>query len=189
MTTSTRWIALTSAVAAALLGGCTSQQQTSGTASEVVDKTFALTPSSPAVDTALLKGQFTDLKVVERVEKDTGRIVDAPKLQGKLKLKNASSDHAVRLVSGRIEYVDATGKPIALVKDRGDTTFKFYSYGADRLDPGMEATFDVDVPFPTGALTAKSLANIRLVMTYTDIPYRQESVAVPVSLSARAAAR
>src|SRR3989337_2639143 len=58
----------------------------------------------------------------------------------------------------------------------------------------MGSSPDVDVPFPAAALAGKTLGDIRLEMTYLPTPYREEAVAVRVSLAksrtpARAAAR
>lgn len=163
------------------LAGC-GQQAAQSTAPEIQHKTFALTPATVSVKASFLTGQLEDLKVTERVEQGTGKVVDPPKLRARLRLKNASADQAARLVSGRIEYTDPEGKPIPLAEGRGDTNFKFHSYSNDRLDPGMETSQDIDVPFPAVALKEKKLRDIRLELAYIPTPYREESVHIPVSL-------
>ena len=165
----------------AVLAGC-AQQETAATP-RIVEKTFALTPATVPLRVSALRGELTGLRVVERINEDTKQVVDAPKLRGTLKLKNATDDQSVRLLAAKIAYVDTDGKPITLAEDRRDTSFKFYSYQPDRLDPGMESSHDVDVPFPAAALAGKTLGDIRLEMTYLPTPYREEEVAIPVSLA------
>lgn len=164
------------------LAGCTSQEAAS-TSPSVVDKTFALTPETVPVRASFLRGELAGLKVVERVNEATKEVVDQPKLYGMLKLKNTAADQAVRLLSAKIEYTDTGGQPIALAKDRTDTTFKFYTYQTERLDPGMETSQSVDVPFPAAALGARKLGDIRLELTYVAMPYHEETVAVSVSMA------
>lgn len=146
------------------------------------EKTFSLTPDASAVTIAFLAGQLRDLRVTERVERASGKVVDPPWLHATLKLKNVSTDQAARLISGKLLYLDAGGKPIALAKDRRDTNFTFSTYQTDRLDPGMETSQAIEVPFPAAALEAKKLQSIRLDLSYIPSPYKDEMVNIPVSL-------
>ncbi|MBI4608250.1 MAG: hypothetical protein HY726_04500 [Candidatus Rokubacteria bacterium] len=168
------------AVALALgLTGCAQQQATSPS---IEAKTFALKPATASVKVSFLTGELKDLKVIERVEQGTGRVVDPPKLRATLTLKNPTSDQAARLISARIRYADVDGKPIPLADGRGDTSFKFYGY-QERLDPGMEASQDIEVPFPAAALEEKKLGDIRLELSYIPTPYREETISIRVSLA------
>ena len=169
------------ALALASLAGC-SKQGASETP-RVEEKVFSLNPMTAPVRIAFLTGELTDLKVVERVNARTGEVVDAPKLRATLKLKNGSPDQTVRLITGDIEYLDAAGKVIALAKERSDTSFKFSSYQAERLDPGMATSHDIDVPFPAAAVNGNTLADVRLNVTYIPAPYREESATVPMVMA------
>ncbi|MBI2152224.1 MAG: hypothetical protein HYW16_06450 [Candidatus Rokubacteria bacterium] len=60
---------------------------------------------------------------------------------------------------------------------------KFPTYGAERLDPGQDATQSVDVDFPAEALKVKKLKEIRLELTYIPSPYKEETVNFTVSIS------
>ena len=166
----------------AMLAGCATEQDV-GASPRIVEKTFALTPDTLPLGVSFLKGELAGLKVVERINETTKEVVEQPKLRGTLKLRNTAPDQAVRLISAKIGYVDTDGKLIALAEGRQDTSFKLYSYQADRLDPGMGSSHDVDVPFPAAALAGKTLGDIRLEMTYLPTPYREEAVAVRVSLA------
>ena len=171
-----KWVRVTivaTAVAAMTLG-CS--QQPSGTATVIEDKTYTVTPASVAVKAGILTGEVTEMKVTERVEKGSGRVVSPAKLTGSLKLKNSSKDQAVRLITGKIQYIDTQGQPIRLVEGRTDPLIKFATYGAERLDPGQDATQSVDVDFPAEALKAKKLKEIRLELTYIPSPYKEETV-------------
>lgn len=168
---------------AAALAGCSSQP--SADTPRMEEKTFSLVPAAIPVQVGVLTGQLTDLSIVQRVNAETREVVYAPQLRGTLKLKNTSSDEAVGLVGGRIDFLDASDARLTMPPDRGDTTFRFHSYSGDRLDPGGEATHSVDVPFPAAGLNGKALKEIRLSITYLPAPYRQESVEVPVTVAAR----
>jgi len=154
--------------------GCSQQQ--SGTGSVIEDKTYTVTPASMSVKAGIITGEVTEMKVTERVEKGSGRVVSPAKLTGTLKLKNSSKDQAVRLVGGKILYIDAQGQPIKLEERRTEPTIKFATYGAERLDPGQDATQSMDVDFPADALKAKKLKEIRLELAYIPSPYKEETV-------------
>ena len=157
-----KWVGvtITAMAVAAITLGCS--QQPSGTAAVIEDKIYTVTPASVTVKAGILAGEVTEMKVTERVEKGSGRLVSPAKLTGTLKLKNSSKDQAVRLVGGKIQYIDAQGQPIKLEETRTEPTIKFATYGAERLDPGQDATQAVDVDFPAEALKAKKLKEIRL---------------------------
>jgi hypothetical protein len=163
---------VTTAVAAMTLG-CSQQ---SGTAVVIEDKVYTVTPASVTVKAGIVTGEVTEMKVTERVEKGSGRLVSPAKLTGMLKLKNSSKDQAVRLVGGKIQYIDAQGQPIKLEETRTEPTIKFATYGSERLDPGQDATQSVDVDFPAEALKTKKLKEIRLELAYIPSPYKEETV-------------
>jgi len=154
--------------------GCSQQQ--SGTGSVIEDKTYTVTPASMSVKAGIITGEVTEMKVTERVEKGSGRLVSPAKLTGTLKVKNSSKDQAVRLVGGKIVYIDGQGQPIKPEERRTEPTIKFATYGAERLDPGQEATQSLDVDFPAEALKAKKLKEIRLELAYIPSPYTEETV-------------
>src|SRR3970282_1183548 len=127
-----KWVGVmmvTTAVAA-MTRGCS--QQSSGPAVVIEDKVYTVTPAGVKVKAGIVTGTVTEMKVTERVEKGSGRIVSPAKLTGKLVLKNSSTDQAVRLVGGKILYIDAQGQPIKLVEGRPEPTLKFATYGSDR---------------------------------------------------------
>jgi len=158
--------------------GCSQQP----TALVIEDKTYTVTPAEVKVQAGIVTGAVTEMKVTERVEKGSGRIVSPAKLTGKLVLKNSSTDQAVRLVGGKIQYMDAQGQPIKVEEGRTEPTLKFATYGNERLDPGQEATQSLEVEFPAGALTAKKLKEIRLELAYIPSPYKEETVTFSVSI-------
>ena len=154
-----KWVGVTTvatAVAAMTLG-CS--EQPSGTGAVIEDKTYTVTPTS----------------------KGSGRVVSPAKLTATLKLKNSSKDQAVRLITGKIHYIDVQGQPIRLVEGRTEPLIKFATYGSsERLDPGQDATQSVDVDFPAEALKAKKLKEIRLELAYIPSPYKEETVNLTV---------
>src|SRR5574341_743208 len=153
------------------LAACSQQPgQTAWTPAQTEEKPFPLKPQSLPVKVSFLLGELQELKVKEQIERGTGKIREAPELRGMLKLKNTSSDQAVRLLWGRIQYVDADGKIMPLAKEQGNASFTFSSYQTEGLDPGMETSQYVDVPFPAAALQGKSLQDIRLELSYIPTP-------------------
>ena len=177
-----RWIGLTilGGAMAVITAGCS--QGPSGTAAVIEDKTYTVTPASVKVQAGIVTGEVTEMKVTERVEKGSARVVAPAKLTGTLKLKNTSANQTVRLVAGKIQYIDAQGQPIKLEGTRTEPTLKFATYGSERLDPGQDATQSLDVEFPAEALKAKKLKEIRLELAYIPSPYREETVNFTVSI-------
>ena len=168
-------VMIVTAAAAAGMLGCA--QRPSATGSVIEDKTYTVTPAAMTVKAGIVTGNVTEMKVTERVEKGSGRVVSPAKLTATLKLKNSSKDQAVRLITGKIHYIDAQGQPIRLVEGRTEPLIKFATYGSsERLDPGQDATQSVDVDFPAEALKAKKLKEIRLELAYIPSPYKEETV-------------
>ena len=177
-----KWIGATilTAAVALLTLGCS--QGTSGTAAMIEDRTYTVTPASVKVKAGVITGDVTEMKVTERVEKGSDRVVSPAKLTGTLKLKNTSANQTVRLVAGKIQYIDAQGQPIKLEDTRTEPVLKFSAYSSERLDPGQEATQSVDVEFPAAALKAKRLKEIRLELAYIPSPYHEETVNFTVAI-------
>jgi hypothetical protein len=85
---------LTAATAAGFLG-CS--QQPSGTAAVIEDRTYTVTPAAMKVKAGIVTGDVTEMKVTERVEKGSGRVISPAKLTAKVVLKNSSANQTVRL--------------------------------------------------------------------------------------------
>jgi len=156
--------------------------QPAATAAVIEDKTYTVTPAAMKVKAGIVSGEITEMKVTERVEQGSGRVVSPAKLTARVVLKNSSTNQTVRLVAGKILYIDAQGQPIKLEESRTEPTLTFATYGTDRLDPGQEATESVDVNFPAQALKAKKLKEIRLDLAYIPSPYSEETVHFVVSV-------
>ena len=171
-----------SAVAAAMTAGCS--PQSTAVAAVVNDKVYTVTPDTLKVKAGIVSGEVTEMKVTERVEAGSGKITTPAKLTGKLILKNVSADQSVRLVGGKITYIDVQGQPITLEDKRTEPTLSIASsYGSnDRLDPGQDAKHTLDAEFPVEALKAKKLKEIRLALTYVPSPYKQETMNFTVSI-------
>jgi len=168
---------------AAVTLGCS--QQPSGPAVVIEDKVYTVTPASMTVKAGILTGEVKEMKVTERVEKGSGLLVSPAKLTGTLKLTNSSKNQAVRLITGKILYIDAQGQPIKLSEAQTEPTIKFATYGAETLDPGKDATQSMDVDFPAEALKAKKLKEIRLELAYIPSPYKEGSVSFTVAIGSQ----
>ena len=173
-------VTIVGAVMAVMTLGCS--QQPSGTAAVIEDKTYTVTPASVKVKAGIITGEVIELKVKERVEKGSDRVVSPAKLTGTLRLKNTSANQTVRLVEGKLLYIDTQGQPIKLEAARTEPTVKFATYGSERLDPGQDTTQSLDVDFPAEALKAKKLKEIRLELAYIPSPFREETVNFTVSV-------
>jgi uncharacterized membrane protein YeaQ/YmgE (transglycosylase-associated protein family) len=160
--------------------------QPAATATAVVeDKTYEVTPAAMKVKAGIVTGEVTAMKVTERVEQGSGKVVSPAKLTAILYLKNSSADQTVRLVTGKIQYIDVAGQPIKLEEMRTEPTIKFASYGSERLDPGQEASQALDVDFPAEALKDKKLKEIRLELAYIPSPYREETIKLNVTIGGK----
>jgi uncharacterized membrane protein YeaQ/YmgE (transglycosylase-associated protein family) len=160
--------------------------QPAATATSVVeDKTYEVMPAAMKVKAGLVTGEVTGMKVTERVERESGRVVSPAKLTANLYLKNSSANQTIRLVEGKIRYIDAAGQPIKLEDMRTEPTIKFASYGSERLDPGQESSQSVDVDFPAEALKARTLKEIRLELAYIPSPYHEETVKLNVTIGGK----
>ena len=170
--------------AAALLAGCSPRPATQ--TAEVKDKVYAVTPNSLKVKAGILSGEMTDIAITERVEDGSGRIDTPARLTGKLVLTNVSADQSVRLLGGKLLYIDSQGKPIPLEENRSEPSLKASSFNGsqDRLDPGEESTQAVEAEFPVDALQAKRLKEIRLEVLYIPSAYKQQTMNFGVSVGA-----
>src|ERR1700693_6097487 len=104
-------VAMLASIAAANFG-CA--PRVTGTGGVIEDKVYTVTPASVTVKAGIVSGEVTEMKITERVEKDSGRIESAAQLTGSLKLKNTSADQTVRLIGGKIEYIHTPGRAIKL---------------------------------------------------------------------------
>jgi hypothetical protein len=167
------------AVSAALLA-CTPNTPTTRLAIE--DKAYTVTPTAMTVKAGIVTAELTEMKVTERVEENTGRIDTPAKLTGTLKLQNNSSDQTVRLISGKMVYMDMNGKPIEVGEGRTEPVVRFTSTGSSQLDPGQEASQNINVDFPADALHSKTLREIRLDLVYSPAAYRQETATIAIAI-------
>src|SRR5437867_12290426 len=74
------------------------------TAAVSEDRTYAVTPASVKVQAGIVTGEVTAMKVAERIEKGSDRIVTPAKLTATLTQKNPSANQAVRLIEGKLLY-------------------------------------------------------------------------------------
>ena len=180
-------LAVACALAAALttLVGCSPQP--SAVPAVISDKVYTVTPDAVKVKAGIVTGELMEMKVTERIEQGTGRVVSPAKLTGKLILKNTSADQSVRLIGGKILYMDAQGQAIKLEEKRTEPALKVASsYGSsgssERLDPGQDTTQSVDAEFPVEALKAKKLKEIRLEFAYIPSPFKEEKLNFNVAI-------
>jgi len=167
----------------AMLAACTPQAPTALAA--VNDKVYSVTPDTMKVKAGIVVGEVTDMKVTERVEEGSGRIAVPAKLTGKLSLRNISSDQTMRLVGGKISYIDMQGKPIAMEDNRSAPSIQVAATGygsADRLDPGQASNHSLDAEFPVAALKAKNLKEVRLELSFIPSQFREETLNFTVSI-------
>src|SRR5207245_9058536 len=94
------------------------------------------------VKSGIVTGELTEMKVTERIEEGSGRITSPAKLSGKLVLKNVSSNQTLRLIGGKVLYIDMQGKPIKLEENRTAPMLRIASSDGrqERPDPGQDST-------------------------------------------------
>jgi len=168
---------LATAVAATLIG-CA--PKSNGPVVVIEDKLYSVTPADITVRAGLVSGEVTEMKVVERIEKVSGKIETPARLSAKIKLKNISSDQTVRLIGGKLIYIDTQGKQIKIEEARTEPVIRFTSSSAVQLDPGQDTTQSIEVDFPAVALEAKKLKDIRFELSYVPTSFKQESANLSV---------
>lgn len=181
-------ISMIAAAVAATSFGCA--QKSSVPQAVIEDKIYAVTPNQVQVKAGIVTGEVTELKITERVEQGSGRVDTPAKLTGKLKLTNTSTDQTVRMLAGKIIYIDDQNQVIKIEEARTEPAIKFassFNNGADRLDPGQDASQAVDVDFPAAALKDKKLKEIRVELAYIPSSYKMQSANFSVSIGAGAA--
>lgn len=154
-------------------------------AAVVEEKVYAVMPDQVKVTAGTITGEITEMKVTERIERSSGRIDTPARLTGKLKLRNGSAEHSIRLLEAKIHYLDAEGRAIGLDGARTEPNIRFSAFGSDRLEPGQDATHVVDVDFPAAALNSKTLKEIRLDLVYLSSLVSQETAHLAVSIGDR----
>jgi hypothetical protein len=142
------------------------------------ERVIPVKPSITFVRASFLTGEIVGLRVVEHIQPETGTVVGSPMLEATLTVSNDSRDHAARLLGGKIEYIDGTGKLIPMA----DTSFTFAMTTSDRLDPGQAVSQPIEIAFPPSALEPHGLREVSLELTYLPIPYQTDTVNVPVYL-------
>lgn len=174
-------VMMATAIAATLIG-CA--PKASGPVIAIEDKAYSVTPADITVRAGLVSGEVTEMKVVERVEKLSGKVDTPARLSAKLKLKNLSADQTVRLIGGKLVYIDMQGKQIKVEESRTEPVIRFTSSSAVQLDPGQDTTQSVEVDFPAAALEARKLKEIRLELTYVPTAFKQETANLSVMIGA-----
>lgn len=170
----TRWmrasVALVGAAAAAMALGCSPGPSAAAAAS--TEKIYALHPESLRVEAGTFVANVVRMKVAERIEEHSGRVVSPARLTGRLFLENVSLDQSIHVIGGRIVYLDAKGEIIPVESGRAEPTLHLASgFGATgRLEPGKIATTLLYAEFPTAALSAVSLKTIRIKLEIAAVP-------------------
>jgi hypothetical protein len=148
----------------------------------IEDKVYPVTPPSMIVKSGMITGEVIDLKVTERVEKGSDRVVSPARLTGTLRLHNTSANRTVRLVEGTVRFIDAQAQALRPGPGQTDPIVKFTRYGNEWLDPDQGASYALDLDFPVEALQANRLKEIRLELSYVASPVRGETVNFGVSI-------
>ena len=172
--------------APAVIAGAPSRVQGSSLASAAFeDKIYAVAAVGVELNAGIIAGEITDMQVVQRVERISGRVISPPKLVGTLRLSSSSETHSVRLVVAKIQYLDDQWRPMKLEDARTEVTFKFARHGIEWLDPGQEAIHAIDVAFPPEALKDRKLSRLRLEIGYVSSPYREAMFSIAVSIGSQ----
>jgi hypothetical protein len=178
------WMGMGVALVGLVLAACGRQgsHATSVSSQPQEEKRIVLNPQDSTWRLSVLTGELQNLRVAERVDEGTGKVTEPPMLRATVTVRNTSADRTIRLIAARVEYLGADGKPIPLPKNRQNTSFVF-AYQPENLDPGKAVSTQIEVPFPSAALKSKKLQDIRVDLQFTPLPYKDESVNLPESIS------
>ena len=167
-----RWthasLLLVSAAAAALVQGCSPR---SAAAPIAADRLYAVQPDEVRAQAGTIAGEIVRMKITQRIEQGSGRIVSPARLSGRLFLQNTSADQTIRVARAWISYFDADGQPILVESDSAEPGIAFGSSSGAlrRLDPGQSATELLDAVFPAAALKPGTLKQIRVRLELSNV--------------------
>jgi hypothetical protein len=177
-----RWMRVTIMAAAVAVINLFCSQQPSGAVAVMEDKTYTVTPASVTVKAGIITGEVIALKVTERVEKGSDRVVSPAKLTGTLRLKHTSANQTVRLVNGKILYIDNGGQPIKLEADLLPLLC-LQGFGRDVPIPGLGRILPRGEPLAAVRDELDGwLDPCRLEPAYIPSPFREETVNFIVSV-------
>jgi len=149
----------------------------------IEDKMYSVTPASVKVRAGIVTGEVIEMKVAERIEKGSDRIVTAAKLTGTLRMKNTSANQTVRLLEGKLRYIDAQGQAISS-RTRGPNRLSSspVRHRAARSRAGGDPVAGRGIPrrSPEG----EEAEGDPFEFSYIPSPYREETVNFAVSIGA-----
>lgn len=157
--------------------GCPQQTKVKGPAREEV--AFPLRRPMIEGQGPALAIAVTDLRVVQTVERGTGKVVVQPHLREVMRITNRSPREAVQIERIRLEYIGRAGKAI------GDATVRvtpFATGAGEKLEPEKTLERELDVALPEELAREKSLAGIRVAVGYIPWRVRDEVVRMAVRL-------
>jgi len=97
--------------------------------------TYAVTPAAVEVHAGIIAGEITGMRVVQRLERSSDRLISTPRLMGALRLWSSSETHSVRLVVAKIQYLDDQWRPMTLEDPGTEESFRFTTYGSELARP------------------------------------------------------
>ncbi len=182
-----RWmrasLLIMSAAAAGMAQGCSPQ---SAAAPVADDRLYAVRPDTAQAQGGTIAGEFVRMKITQRIERGSGRVVAPARLSGRLFLQNTSANQVIHVDRAWISYFDGEGRPIPLERDRAEPAISFGSSSGAlrRLDPGQNATELLDAEFPAAALAAGTLKEIQVRLELSNAR-RVETLNFAVSVGAQ----
>ncbi len=121
----------------------------------------------------MLTLKFSDLKIVQTINKSTKEITGTPSLKGSIKISN-HSDQILDIKDLNVQYLDQSWNPIPFQDGRKKTQFSFYDWS--NIQPGETKESSLDVNVPKAAMKEKDtdVRKIRYEITYVPIPLKRE---------------
>jgi len=162
---------------ALIASGC--PQQTKVEEPARVEVTLALNPARIEGQGATLAIAATDLRIVQTVEKGTGKVVVPPHLRGMMRITNRLPREAVHIETIRLEYLNRAGKAV------GDATVRLTPWataGGEKVEPEKTLERELDLALPEELVREKALAAIRVAVGYVPWRARDEVVRAAVRL-------
>jgi len=162
---------------ALIASGCPQQTKVEEPAREEVS--LALKPPMIERQGPTLTIAVTDLRIVQTVEKGTGKVVVPPHLRGMMRITNRSPREAVHIETIRLEYLNRAGKAV------GDATVRLTPWmvgGGEKLEPEKALERELDVTLPEELVREKGLAAIRVAVAHVPWRTRDEVVRAAVRL-------
>lgn len=153
--------------------GCAQEAEETAETSQTEEVIVPLTRWQQEVKGEMFTLKFSDLKVVQTIDKSTKEVTATPSLKGNITMLN-HSDHILDIKEVNLQYLDKSWEPIPF--EAGGKKAEISFYGWSDIQPGKKEGISLDVKVPKAAMKEKAtvIKKISYEVSYIPIPLKSE---------------